>query len=786
MMSLVSFLYRIAYLRRSGSSKKTLRLEPLENRLLPSTATFTTTFSDFTSFTDKPLAASIPQFDTMGGTRMLESVEVISNIKVDSSVSGTVTNHSSTAATEEATVTNASISVTGTGFTSPLTATEATLLDTGALVCPGKTTMNIGPFSASLTNSSDVTLTGGALAAFTGTGNLNYTTSASADSVDQVTGGSNIVKHTTVSANGTATVEVIYTFVTNPALVTTASQAITLGTTAPTLSDSATLSGATNVGGTITFKLIGPGGFSLTHTDTVSGNGTYTAGITLPTTGQVAGTYTWSAHYSGDANHNSADDQGGLAEQTVVHKASPALVETPSVTSGTAGVTLSDSAVLSGGYFETGTITFTLTGPGGFSYTQTDTAHGNGTYTAGDTPIGGVPAGTYTWSAVYAGDGNNFTADDLKDVVVQSDVGQPSADLTITKIGGETVFSGDTVHFTIVVSNLGPATAQNVVVTDPLPDAAHLTWTTDAGTITNGVLTDNVGSLASGASVTIHVSAVTPAGYSATLNNTATTTSTNNNLQSINASATDIVLAPAPSSISGSVFLDPSQHGNFVPPDVGLPGVTITLTGVASGGTSVTATVVTDKNGNFTFTALEPGTYNLVETQPVNFIPGASFAGDLGGTASTDVISSITVQASQAGVNYRFTELSLTPQAISKEQLLSSSTMGQLMGPAGTGVATPTDPSTAGAGPGHSVVAGARSAHSPHVTISAEVGTSSSSNAILLADFLASNQIAAPPAIITAGGSTSLVQVPDASNNSVLDDFFAVPSQASGVYVGGS
>ena len=45
-------------------------------------------------------------------------------------------------------------------------------------------------------------------------------------------------------------------------------------------------------------------------------------------------------------------------------------------------VTLSDSAVLSGGYHPAGTLVFTLTGPNGFSYTQTDTVSGNGTYTA--------------------------------------------------------------------------------------------------------------------------------------------------------------------------------------------------------------------------------------------------------------------------------------------------------------------------------------------------------------------------------------------------------------------
>jgi hypothetical protein len=181
------------------------------------------------------------------------------------------------------------------------------------------------------------------------------------------------------------------------------------------LSDSAVLSGGYNETGTIVFTLTGPGGFSYTQTDTVTGNGTYTASTTLPTTGTVAGTYTWTAHYSGNANNLSANDQGGTAEQTFVSKAQPTLVTTasPAVTLGTTPPTLSDSAVLSGGYNETGSIVFTLTGPGGFSYTQTDTVTGNGTYTASTTlPAIGAVAGTYTWTAHYSGNANNLSAND--------------------------------------------------------------------------------------------------------------------------------------------------------------------------------------------------------------------------------------------------------------------------------------------------------------------------------------------------------------------------------------
>src|SRR5262249_32639987 len=272
-----------------------------------------------------------------------------SSVEVDASVAGSVVNHGSDAATYEATVSNASISVTGTGFTSPLTATQASLLDTGAINCPAFSTTTIGPFAASLASSSDVTLSNPAdLAAFIGNGNLSYTTSASAESNNTVSGGTNISNNTTVFMTGTATVEVIYVFVNNPSFVTAASSAVALGTAAPTLTDSAALSGGSSPTGAITFVLTGPDGFSYTQPDTVNGNGSYTAGDTPPASGMVVGTYTWSAHYSGDAVNSSSSDQGGTAEQTVVSTANPNVVTTASpgsVTLGTSGSTLNDSAV---------------------------------------------------------------------------------------------------------------------------------------------------------------------------------------------------------------------------------------------------------------------------------------------------------------------------------------------------------------------------------------------------------------------------------------------------------
>ena len=69
------------------------------------------------------------------------------------------------------------------------------------------------------------------------------------------------------------------------------------------------------------------------QTTTVSGNGTYhgTTGYTLPTTGTVAGTYTWTASYTRRRQQQRRQRPGRrAAEQTVVSAASPTMVTTAS------------------------------------------------------------------------------------------------------------------------------------------------------------------------------------------------------------------------------------------------------------------------------------------------------------------------------------------------------------------------------------------------------------------------------------------------------------------------
>ena len=96
-----------------------------------------------------------------------------------------------------------------------------------------------------------------------------------------------------------------------------------------------------------------------------------------------------------------------------------------------------------------------------------------------------------------------------------------------------TVDAGDRIGFSITVTNHGPGTAKDVVVSDTLPTNAGLNWSIDAGTgaqscqIASGALSCSFGDMASGASFTVHIGSDTDAAGCGEVNNTATVTISN-------------------------------------------------------------------------------------------------------------------------------------------------------------------------------------------------------------------------------------------------------------------
>jgi uncharacterized repeat protein (TIGR01451 family) len=119
-------------------------------------------------------------------------------------------------------------------------------------------------------------------------------------------------------------------------------------------------------------------------------------------------------------------------------------------------------------------------------------------------------------------------------------------------------------------------------------------------------------------------------------------------------------------SLSGRVYQDKNNNGVFEPApaggDVGLPGVTVTLTGTDDLGAAVTKPTTTAVDGSYSFTGLRPGTYAVTETEPAGLLNGKTTAGSAGGTVTpvTTVPSAITaipLTAGSAATGYEFADL---------------------------------------------------------------------------------------------------------------------------------
>src|SRR3954447_23706366 len=215
----------------------------------------------------------------------------------------------------------------------------------------------------------------------------------------------------------------------SPSIGTT--QTPSSGGLAASLSDSATLSGTSNLLGTgsVTFYLYAPGAtchndgsgttvYSHVASSTVSTNGPFASGSFAGPL--LAGTYQWVAVFSGDANNSSASS--GCGNEPVVITASPSITTTQSETTGGLADSLSDSATLhsTSNLLGTGSVTFYLYAPGAtchndgsgttvYSHVASSTVSTNGPFASGSF-AGPLAAGTYQWVAVFSGDANNSSA----------------------------------------------------------------------------------------------------------------------------------------------------------------------------------------------------------------------------------------------------------------------------------------------------------------------------------------------------------------------------------------
>ncbi|MFO0845540.1 MAG: Calx-beta domain-containing protein [Gemmataceae bacterium] len=194
-----------------------------------------------------------------------------------------------------------------------------------------------------------------------------------------------------------------------------------------------------------------------------------------------------------------------------------------------------------------------------------------------------------------------------------------SAALYTDADGTGDVSPGDTLRYTIVVTNTSANAANAVQLTDLLPDVDLAlvvgSVTTTRGTVASGnsagstTVVVNVGTLAAGATATVQFRArvanplvggdTQVANQAAVTGSNLVTTPTDDPATAPTGDPT-VVPINLPARLSGSVYRD-NGDGTFGAGDTGISAVTLTLTGTTAGGTPITRTAVTAANGSYTF-----------------------------------------------------------------------------------------------------------------------------------------------------------------------------------------
>ncbi|MBX7166180.1 MAG: tandem-95 repeat protein [Pirellulales bacterium] len=132
--------------------------------------------------------------------------------------------------------------------------------------------------------------------------------------------------------------------------------------------------------------------------------------------------------------------------------------------------------------------------------------------------------------------------------------------------------------------------------------------------------------------------------------------------------ATVIIRVGNPVSIAGSVYLDANNSGARDAGEIGLPGIEVRIS-KTDGPFTFTQTVFTDASGNYSlatspqFGTLPPGTYDIVEIQPVAYLDGKDTAGlpPPSGAVQNDRFNSISIPSGTAATGFLFGEGNAKP-----------------------------------------------------------------------------------------------------------------------------
>lgn len=269
-----------------------------------------------------------------------------------------------------------------------------------------------------------------------------------------------------------------------------------------------------------------------------------------------------------------------------------------------------------------------------------------------------------------AGENDQTNNSDDVDITVT-----PQTDVTITKsVSATSAQAGQSLTYTINVTNNGPSPAEAVTVTDTLPAGVTFVSGTGPGgalTAVGQVVTVNGGDLASQGTFSFTVQATVNAGTTGTQTNTATVATTTQETNTANNSATAATtIDPVTGSLAGTVYVDANNNGVQDTGEAGIEGVTLNLTGTDGLGNAVDRTATTDAAGDYVFAQLAGGTYSLAETQPAGFRDGQEDAGT-GATANVgdDIFTNLVLDPAATATEFDFGELDAP---LSKRRFLAS------------------------------------------------------------------------------------------------------------------
>ena len=563
--------------------------------ILTKTASIPTTSTDWTQ------SVTVGQFDPSLGT--LTSIDIVnagtftSDIKVES-LDGAASN---IVATVSGTLTLTGNGVAGLVANSSANETFSASAFDGTIDFGGTSGHDFGNDNASGTNS--ITLTDPAsLAAYTGLGTNSFSDFAHATS--SATGAGNLLTQIGTTAN--AQIEVIYHYI--------PSNAIKPGnyTVVQTVEPPGFLDGKDSSNGTVIPNSIGTDTIPITFTGNTAPNNDF--GELLP--GSLSG------NVYVDSNNNGIKEvnEAGIGGVTVI------LTNSDGATAPIATITAAD-----------GSYQFNNLMPGSYSIQESQPS----SYLDGKDTLGSL-------SGTQAND--LFTSIPLN--VGASGINYNFGELLASSLAGK-VYVDSNNNGVLDPSEAGIA---SVTLT--------LTGTNDLGTPVSATTTtaaDGTYSFNGMRPGTYTIAETQPANFLDGKTNAGSLGGvvTNNQIASISLpSGTNGVSynfgEVSNGTLAGKVYFDANDNGVLDPGEIGIPSVSVTLTGINDLGNSVSVTITTAADGSYSFTGLRPGLYAVGDIQPAGYLLGKSNPGSDGGIAGANQITAITLPVSATAISYNF------------------------------------------------------------------------------------------------------------------------------------